>query len=126
MIHLFQDSELLGLHENRDEIKNILAVLIIKTVLADGESTKKEQTKVLEFFRAEFNLSSEETVSLLNTTSYDDKEYTKALTRLEEILNEDDSIKLKIMNHINNIIICDGCADEEYEVFETIKIYLAA
>ena len=126
MIHLFQDAQLFGLHANSDEIKNILAVLIIKTVLSDGKSTKQEQAKVIEFFDKEFNLNKDETVTLLNTTEYMSNEYTNALTRLEEILKEDNSIAPKIMTYINNIIICDGCADEEYEVFETIKIYLAA
>ena len=125
MIHLFQNKELLSFHTDSDKIKNILAVLIIKTVQADGKCTQEEQKKVLEFFSKEFNLNRDQALELLYKTDGNTQEYVTALTQLEEILNTDSSIKLKIMNYINNIIICDGCTDEEYDVFETIKIYLA-
>jgi len=125
MFHIFHSGNPFSQSDENTRLKNILAVLIIKIVLADNKSTKKEQKAVLKFFNDEFSLSADETKKLLNTTNYNDENYTKILTQLEEILHTDDSIKAKLMSYINSIIICDGLIDEEYEVFETIKIYLA-
>jgi len=111
-------------NKNKDALKNIIAVLMITVVNADNEHTVKEQNKVLEFYKNEFNMSKDETIDFFNSVKHEDKDVLAALESLQELFSSDIGTKAKVLHHLNSIILCDGCLDVEYEVFEKIKAYL--
>lgn len=104
-----------------NKVKVALATLMCNIAHADNKITNLERDNVYSFFQHEFELSTQETKSLfaplLEQTSVLDKEVeiiTQALV---------DNMKLKaiLLTHLNNLIICDGCKDIEYDVFSEIK-----
>ena len=124
MLHFLQGKDLFNQHENNEAIKNILAVLMIRVILADDEASLKEQKRVLDFYKREFKMDEEATLDLFNTIKYDDPELHASLEELQHILDHDKLIKAKVLEHINDVILCDGYTDVEYTVFEKIKAYL--
>ena len=124
MLHFLEGSNLFDQHSNKKAIKNILAVLMIKVIYADTKITKKEQNAVLNFYKNEFGLNKEETIKIFNEVGHYETSFNEALLELQAILSGDSMAKAKALQHLNSIIICDGCTEEEYEIFEDIKSYL--
>jgi len=108
-------------YDEKDAIKNILALLMITVVNADKKVTAKEQAKILSFFKSEFEMNENETITLFDSIEENIEEFNKASKELNEILQNDIAAKAKALNYLNSIIICDGCEDIEFEVFEKIK-----
>jgi len=105
----------------QDSIKNILALLMITVVNADNKVTAKEQAKILSFFKSEFEMNENETITLFDSIEENLEEFNIASQELNKILQNDMAAKAKALNYLNSIIICDGCEDIEFEVFEKIK-----
>lgn len=124
MLHFLRGTDLFNHHSNKDAIKNILAVLMISVVNADKKSSAKEQKKILDFYRLEFGMNKDTTIDLFNSLAHDNAELNSSLVKLKDILQNDAEAKAKVLHHLNSVIICDGCVDEEYEVFEKIKSFL--
>ncbi len=124
MLHFLKGSDIFNQHTNRDAIKNILAVLMINVVNSDKKSTTKEQVKILNFYRLEFGMDKDSTINLFNSVEYDDTELNFRLAELKYILQNDTAARAKVLHHLNSVIICDGCVDVEYEIFEKIKSFL--
>ena len=124
MFSFLSNSDKFNQHDSSDTIKNILAVLMISVVKADKKTTKDEQLKVLSFYKSEFGMSEDETIDLFNSASSNEEEFNLSLTELKEILSNDLQTKAKVLGHLNSLIICDGCVDEEYDLFEGIREYL--
>ena len=124
MFSFLSNSNKLDQHDNGDTIKNILAVLMISVVNADKKTTKDEQLKVLSFYKSEFGMSEEETITLFNSASSNEEEFNLSLMELKNLLSNDIQTKAKVLGHLNTLIICDGCVDEEYDLFEGIREYL--
>ena len=120
----FLDKTTFDEKHNKNALKNIIAVLMITVVNADNVHTLKEQNRVLEFYKNEFNMSREETISFFNSVKHENKDIVTALENLQVYFSSNIGIKAKILHHLNSVIICDGCVDAEYEVFEQIKAYL--
>lgn len=108
-------------YDEKDAIKKILALLMINVVNADNKVTAKEQAKILSFFKSEFEMNENETITLFNSIEDNLDEFNTASQELNEILKNDVVAKAKALNYLNSIIICDGCEDIEFEVFEKIK-----
>ena len=106
------------------KIQNAMAILISHIIMADGKITQEENKKVLSFFQNEFNLEESETQKLFNAILDNLHEFQEHLDVLTQTIKSDSHAKHEILRHINNIIICDGCIDREYEVFEAIKASL--
>ena len=121
MFHFLSGMDLFNQHTNKDAIKNILAVLMIVVVKADGKESEKERKNVLAFYKNEFNMDEEETITLFNSSSYDAAAYESALNEIQEIFKNDKVAKAKTLQHFNSVICCDGCVDVEYDVFEEIR-----
>jgi uncharacterized tellurite resistance protein B-like protein len=124
MLEFLKSQDMFNRHENKDAIKNIIAVLMIQVVNADDKVSTKEQDKVLNFFKLEFKMNEEETIKYFNNLKNNKEELDELVLRLDDILKNDTLAKSKILHHLNSIIICDGCLDVEFEVFEKIKKYL--
>ncbi len=116
-----KDTKIFDKDINHELIKDTLAVLMTHIMLADNKITKKENEKILGFFQQEFNMSSEETHELFNSIVENIGEFEVYLDALNRTLANDLTAKSRIMQHLNSLIICDGCIDAEYHVFETIK-----
>lgn len=110
--------------KNKDALKNILAVLMITVVNADEANSIKEQNKVLEFYKNEFDMGKEETIHFFNSTKHENRDIVIALEKLKELFSSDVQTKTKVLHHLNSVILCDGCVDAEYDVFEQIRAYL--
>lgn len=115
------DSKIFDKEMNHDVVKDTLAVLMIHVMLADDKITEKENENILGFFQNEFNMSASQTRELFNSIVDNIGEFDMYLETLNKMLVKDISTKAKIMQHLNNLIICDGCLDVEYHVFEKIK-----
>ncbi len=109
---------------NQDIIKNTLAVLMVHISKADKQTTQKENAKMLGFFQEEFNMSTSEAHELFESVLENMNELEKYIDRLNGLLHNDLQTKAKVLQHLNNLIICDGCVDVEYDVFETIRVSL--
>ena len=118
------DSRIFDEDINHDAIKDTLAVLMVHVSMADKKTTQKENEKILGFFQQEFQMSASETHELFETVVKNIDELEKYLDRLNELLSKDIHAKAKVLQHLNNLIICDGCVDIEYDVFETIRVSL--
>lgn len=79
---------------------------------------------MLEFFQQEFNMSTSEAHELFESVLENMNELEKYIDRLNGLLHNDLQTKAKVLQHLNNLIICDGCVDAEYDVFETIRVSL--
>lgn len=121
----FLDKSTFDERKNKNALKNILAVLMITVVNADEKSTIKEQNKVLEFYQNEFNMNKEETINFFNSVKHENRDVVVALENLKELFASDVQTKAKVLHHLNSLIICDGCEDVEYDIFEQIREYLA-
>ena len=106
---------------NHDIVKDILAILMVHIIKADKKTTEKENEKILGFFQAEFNMTKSETHELFASVVEVIDELEMYTEKLNIVLADDLITKAKIIRHLNNLIICDGCTDEEYRVFETIR-----
>jgi len=106
---------------NEKNIKDALAILMCNIIHADGTVTEKEQSEVYEFFRNEFNISKEETNELFNSILGRGPELQAQADFIEKALKLDAKSKGILLVHLNNLIICDGCKDSEYIVFDKIK-----
>ncbi len=118
------DSKIFDDEINHDAVKDTLAVLMMHVAMADKKTTEKENKKMVEFFQQEFNMNTEETHELFESVVENMNELEKYIDTLSNILANNIAVKARIMQHLNNLIICDGCVDEEYHVFETIKTSL--
>lgn len=124
MLHFLQGNDLFNQHANKDAIKNILAILMINVVNADGESTLQEQKIILKFYKQEFGMDEDATINLFDSVEHEDPQLLASLAELEQIFNNDITAKAKVMQHLNSVILSDGCTDSEYKVFERIKNFL--
>jgi len=124
MLEFLKAQDMFNRHENKDAIKNIIAGLMIRVVYADDKVSVKEQNKILSFFKSEFKMTEEDTMSYFNNIKAHEEELSELTLKLDEILANDTLAKSKTLHHLNSIIICDGCLDVEFEVFEKIKNYL--
>jgi len=115
------DNKIFDESVNKDVVKVILAVLMVHIIKADNQTTMKEQKNVLGFFQKEFDMGDEETKILFESVVADEQELDAHVNALSTLLAEDKLTKAKIIGHLNHLIICDGCKDEEYTVFEAIK-----
>ncbi len=115
------DSNIFDEDLNHDVIKETLAVLMVHITMADKKTTEKENEKLLGFFQQEFSMSSSETHDLFELIVHNSDEIEKHIDVLNNLLNDDIRTKAKVLQHLNNLIICDGCVDAEYLVFETIR-----
>ena len=66
-------------------------------------------------------MTSKETHDLFESIIHNIDELDKHIDALNKLLSDDLVTKAKVLQHVNNIIICDGCVDAEYDVFEMIK-----
>jgi len=121
MLHFLRGQDLFNQHENSDAIKNILAVLIISVVKADKKHSLPEQKTVLDFFKNEFKMDEKVTLAFFDSIKHDDDEFYKAKEELNTILDADVSAKAKALQMLNEVIICDGCVDAEYVLFQEIQ-----
>ena len=115
------DNKIFDESVNQDVVKVILAVLMVHIIEADKQTTMQEQKKILGFFQQEFEMTDEETKVLFESVVADEQELDTHVNTLNALLSEDKLTKAKIIGHLNHLIICDGCKDEEYMVFEAIK-----
>ena len=115
------DNKIFDESMNHDVIKNTLAVLMVHIIQADKQTTAQEQKKIVGFSKDEFEMTDTETKVLFESVVSNMPELEIYVEKLGTLLAEDRLIKAKIIGHLNNLIICDGCKDEEYHVFETIK-----
>lgn len=102
-------------------LKISLAVIMAHIILADGRVTKQEEKKVIDFFANEFDLDHEETNTLFQSIINRFSEFQEQMETLIRIIQNDIKTKALLLEHLNNLIICDGCTDSEYRVFETIR-----
>ena len=107
-----------------EKIKDTMAILISHIIMADGKVTKEENEKVFAFFQNEFALEEKETRVLFTSIMDNLHEFEAQLDILTSTIKNNLHIKSEILRHLNNIIICDGCKDREYDVFETIRVSL--
>jgi len=110
--------------DEEEKVKNSMAILITHIIMADGVVTKEENKKVLAFFENEFEMKEEETHLLFDSIIDNLHEFEAHLDILTTTLKNSSHAKSEILRHINNIIICDGCIDREYDVFEAIRVSL--
>ncbi|QSZ42214.1 hypothetical protein GJV85_08840 [Sulfurimonas aquatica] len=108
-------------YKNIDAIKNMLAVLLIKVILADEKKSIEEEKKLLEFYQQNFQMSVDEVVKLFIEVKNDNREFDLELQKLDSIFEQDHEVKSKILHYINSVIVCDGIVDKEYAIFEEIK-----
>jgi len=66
-------------------------------------------------------MTTQETHELFESIMQNIDELEEHMATLNSLLADNLQTKAKILQHLNNIIICDGCVDVEYDVFETIK-----
>lgn len=115
---IFADNE-------QEKLQNVMAILITHVILADGKVTSEERAKVLSFFENEFELESAQTEELFASIMDNINEFEENLDTLQNAIKNNSLAKSELLRHINNIIICDGCVDREYDVFESIRLALA-
>ena len=121
MLHFLRGHNLFNQHTNSDAIKNILAVLIISVVKADKKHSLAEQKTVLDFFKNEFKMNEELTLKYFNEVIHNSEEFDRAKEELNTILDTDITAKAKALQMLNDVIICDGCVDAEYVLFQKIQ-----
>ncbi len=124
MLSFLSGQDIFNQHKNKDAIKNILALLMIIVINADGEATPKEQAKILEFFKNEFGQNKDETIAFFNNIVGKKSDFSTLCDELKVTLQNDAMAKAKALHHLNDVILCDGCTDEEYDIFEKIRIDL--
>lgn len=115
------DSRIFDEEINQDVIKSTVAVLMAHIIMADKKTTEKENEKVIGFFQQEFNMSTTETHALFESIVQNIDELEKYMDTLNDLLANDITTKARVLQHLNSIIICDGCVDAEYHVFEKIR-----
>jgi uncharacterized tellurite resistance protein B-like protein len=124
MLSFLSGVDVFNQYSNKDAIKNILAVIMIAIVNADQKVTQQEKRKILDLFKLEFGIDEEETIDFFTAVEYNNTAFNSSLVNLKTLLNEDVMTKAKVLQHLNTLIICDGCVDEEYEVFDKIREFL--
>ena len=121
MFHFLNVKKIFDTHNDKDKIKNILAILIINIVNADNKVTEEELQIIGIFFNKEFNMNEKEIISLFKSVKAKDKELHTTVVELNNILVNDPTSKAKVLQHLNEIIICDSIVDLEYRVFGDIQ-----
>ena len=118
---LKNDAKIFESENEQDAVKDALAILICHIIYADGKVTKQEQKKIFGFFQNECEMDKSETDELFDSILGDMDKFGKHLDILTDALKSNAHAKSEVLRHLNNIIICDGCVDREYEIFEVIR-----
>jgi uncharacterized tellurite resistance protein B-like protein len=118
------DSKIFDQDINHDSIKITLAVFMNNIIHADGKTSRQEYKKILGFFQQEFNIDEMQTTDLFDSINNHIDEFHAHLDMLKEALADNQQAKSKILEHLNHLIICDGCEDIEYNVFDRIKTFI--
>jgi len=104
-----------------NKVKVALATLMCNIAHADNKITSIERDNVYSFFQQEFELSTEETKSLFAPLLEQSSILDKEVEIVRQALVDNMKLKALLLRHLNNLIICDGCENIEYDVFSEIK-----
>jgi uncharacterized tellurite resistance protein B-like protein len=117
---LSNDTKIFDQENNIVAIKDALAILICHVIIADGIVTKQERAKIFSFFKLEFQMKQEATEELFTSILDNMNEFEEHLDILTQAVKNSVHTRAEILRHLNNIIICDGCKDSEYDIFNKI------
>ena len=101
-----------------------IAVIMHHIVQTDVRLSKEESTALIRFFKEEFALEEDETFELFDTVAEIGEPLFAQLKELKGTVYKNSVVKVNIFKHLNNLIICDGCENSEYRVFEKVKAVL--
>lgn len=117
---LTNDTKLFKDEQSHDVVKDALAILMSHIIIADGIVTKQERAKIFSFFGDEFAMNAEETKKLFDSILDNMHEFETHIEILTDALKNSPTMRAELLRHLNNIIICDGCKDSEYALFDKI------
>jgi len=98
------------------------AVVFYHVIDADGVKSLQEKEKFFNFFKNYFELEQDLVLELYNDVVELEGDLDKHLEILKEELQNFPSLKIKLMNELNSIILSDGIDDREYVVFEKVRV----
>lgn len=107
-----------------ESVKLSLAMIMWHVILADGRITEKEIIKLFGFFQKEFALDTTQITTLIVDLKENSNDIKSHVQVIEQQLLNNISAKAILLNHVNALIICDGTADIECQVFEEIRSIL--
>lgn len=116
-----KDTKLFQNDTDNEMLKSALAILMTNIIVADGKISQQERSRIINFFANEFSMSEEETYALFDNILEDFDKFDIYIETLQLIIQDNIHTKAELLKHLNNLIICDGCTDSEYAVFENIK-----
>ncbi len=110
--------------ENPEYFTFSFAVVMYHVMKADRSVSKIERKHLDGLFQREFKMDPAETEALFDDIEAHYGEFAKHLSAIECEISQNAHHKAAFMEHINHLIVCDGCRDEEFELFEKIKQHL--
>ena len=107
------------------EIEVAMAILLSHVIIADGKVSQQESENIKRFYAKEFKLTSTQTYKLFHEVEDNMDEIGESIDTIKTALKNDPASLAEILRHINNLILCDGCVNREYALFETLRVFLA-
>ncbi len=101
-----------------------IAVVMHHIMVADGIISEKERNLVVHYFQKEFALDEGETYALFDAVAELGEPLFTHLKSIRSKIDVKPAITASIFKHLNDLIICDGCEDSEYKVFEKARAVL--
>ncbi len=115
-------------HQNMDGIdkhdiilQKAFAIVLYHVIKADGVETEDERKRFTSFFKHDFNLDEANIHKLHKRASTFDGKFDVYLEVLKEEISDLPSVKLTLMQNINNIMQKGKFNEQEFEVFEQIR-----
>lgn len=122
--NLLDDESTIFQKDNTQDIEMAVAILLSHVIMADGKVTIEESENIKKFYAKEFGLSNAQTQQLFNEIMDNMDEIGESIDTIKSALQNDKQALSEILKHINNLILCDGCIDKEYTLFEALRVFL--
>lgn len=122
--NLLKDESTIFESDQTQKIEIAMAILLSHVIMADGKVTMQESENIKQFYAKEFGLSSSQTHKIFREIEDNMNEIGESIDAIKEALKNDPASLAEILKHMNNLILCDGCVDREYALFETLRVFL--
>jgi uncharacterized tellurite resistance protein B-like protein len=110
--------------KNPEKFKRATASIICSIINFNDVKERDELCKFCDLFKAEFHIDEERAEKLFKDSTYLKENLEKNAQIIKEELDNDEYKLMEYMKMLNRFIIVDNCKDEDYCIFDELKVLL--
>ena len=110
--------------KNMENFKRATASIICSIINFNEVGQKDELCKFCDLFKEEFHIDEESAKKLFEDTKYVKENLEKNAQTIKNELDHDEYKLMEYMKMLNKYIIVDNCKEEDYCIFDELKVQL--